>query len=262
MAGVRIPGPVWTIVATLASALVLGGAVAGCGPDTGAPRASPTPSGGDPPHDAARAELAARAAAAQDRAAVSYYTFAPPERPERTIMVVRADDGSWRVDIPGGALGGTADVSIARTGGQLYHCAVAAPPAPTGPAGCVPVDELSEEVDPRVQHPFSSWLEVLTDRSAAIAVARAGAPDGVGGDCYAVQSSAASLVAPLDPGTYCYERDGTLTGAQLELGTLTLVKTEPAAPPSVQLTGPIVARDPLPLDSPPASPSPATTSPI
>jgi hypothetical protein len=203
--------------------------------------------------------VAARAPAAQDLVAVSFYTLRPPEGDEdRTVMVVRAADGGWRVDIAGGALGGTTDVTIAGTASGLFHC---------GPDGCVQVDELTPDVDPRVQHVFTDWLDVLTDRSAAVSVSAAAPPEGVSGQaraaesgdtqCFGVEPSAASLVPPLDAGVYCYQVDGTLTGAELELGTLTLTGSGDAAPPTVDLPGPVVAGEPLPTASPTPSPAPS-----
>lgn len=266
MVHMRVPDPsprraVPTAVAATVI-LALGPAVAGCGGGgaaPGAPPVTPLPTGlptGDPPRSA-RAELAAHAAAAQDLAGVSVYTLAAAGRPDRSILVVRATDGSWRVDVPGGALGGTADVSIVATPDGQFQCALAAPPA-RGECVPVPADGLTGATDPRVQHVFTDWLEVLTDRSAAVAVAHADPPAGVAGRCFAVQPSSASLLAPLDAGTYCFEPDGTLTGAELELGTLTLTGADRTAPPSVDLPGPVVpGGEPLPTASP--TPPPGST---
>jgi hypothetical protein len=241
---VRIFSP----VLPLALAVTLAAALAGCGTGGAAPRSSPA-SSPPAPTPAARAELAARAAAAQDQVAVSFYALRPPGGAEdRTVMVVRAADGGWRVDIAGGALGGTTDISIIGTASGLFQC---------GPDGCVQVDELTPEVDPRVHHVFTDWLDVLTDRSAAVSVSAAAPPDGVTGECFGVEPSAASLVPPLDAGVYCYEVDGTLTGAELELGTLTLTGSGEAAPPTVDLPGPVVAAEPLPTASPTPSPTPS-----
>lgn len=262
--------------------LLLSVALAGCGGNGGPPGASPAPSGGPDPTPAARADLAARAAAAQDLVGVALYAYTPPGFEEgtptgaggpsgdpsaspapgdRTIMVVRAADGSWRVDVPGGALGGTVDVSIVTTADGMYHCTLATEPEP---GGCVPVEALPAAADPRVQHVFTDWPDVLTDRSAAVAVAHAPVPDGLpgGGEedgrCFAVQPSSASLLAPLDGGVYCYRPDGTLTGARLGLGDLTLVSADPAAPPTVELPGPVVpGGDPLPTATPTPSPTPS-----
>jgi hypothetical protein len=224
-------------------ALIAAVALAGCGSNP-VPGSAPT-SSAPPPTPAARAELAGRAAAAQDLAAVNFYTLVPGER---TVMVVRATDGSWRVDIPGGALGGTVDVSMVSTGGGLYHCV---------PTGCVAADELTPEADPRVHHVFTDWLEILTDRSAALSVSTAPVPQGVVGDCFGVQPSAASLVPPVDAGVYCYQVDGTLTGAELGFGTLRLTGPAGPAPPTVALTAPVVPGDPPPTASPSPSPTPS-----
>lgn len=242
------------------TALVMAGVLAGCGSGDGPPGSAPTSTpSADAPAPAPRTALAARAAAAQDLVAVSFYALVTPDHPEeRTVMVVRAADGGWRVDIPGGALGGTADVSIIGTGESLFQCRL---PDPPEPAGCVEVDPLPDTADPRVHHVFTDWLDVLTDRSAAVAVSEAPALDGApAGDCFSVEPSAASLVAPLDAGVYCYQPDGTLTGAELTLGTLTLVGTDAAAPPSVELPGPAAPGEPLPTASPTPSPSPTGTA--
>lgn len=230
----------------LAVGLALAGSGTGCGTGGGLPAPADTGSLAAPA--SARAELAARAAAAQDLVGVTLYTLTTAGRQDRTVMVVRAADGGWRVDIPGGALGGTVDISIVATAGERYQCRLATPPER---GGCVPVSELAAAADPRVQHLFTDWLEVLTDRSAAVAVSAAAPPAGVGGRCFAVQPSSASLVAPLDAGVYCFDTDGTLTGAQLELGQLTLIGTDRTPPPSVDLPGPVVAAgQPLPTASP------------
>ena len=81
--------------------------------------------------EAARDELAALAAAAQDRHLVAQYVYSRSGKPDRTIVFTSANDGSWRVDVPGGALGGTADVSMASHGRR----AVPVRPAVGRPAG-------------------------------------------------------------------------------------------------------------------------------
>jgi hypothetical protein len=239
--------------------------LAGCGGSgtgTGGGVSPSAPPAEAAPVTSARADLAARAAAAQDLVAVSIYTLATPGRADRTVMVVRASDGGWRVDVPGGALGGAADVSIVGTGAGLFHCALSSPER--AEAACVPVDRLTADIDPRVHHVFTDWPDVFTDRGAALAVSAEAPPDGVdgvGGECFAVEPSAASLVAPVDPGVYCYQTDGTLTGAELGVGTLMLVRTGEAAPPTVEMPGPVATDgEPLPTASPPPpSPSPTAT---
>jgi hypothetical protein len=206
----------------------------------------------------ARAQLAARAAAAEDRRMLASYTLATPGRADRTVAVVRANDGSWRVDIPGAALGGTADVSVAQNGEGLFQCALPSIERLVT-ASCVrvadPGGRLPSRYDPRVQHPFTDWLAVLTDRRAALAVSNTPPLPGVAGACFSVESTSASLAAPLDAGIYCYADDGILTGARLRFGTLTLAGVPGAPPPGVDLPGPVVDGEPLPMAAPPPSPA-------
>jgi hypothetical protein len=219
-----------------------------------APAASATPQAAAPP---ARARLAAAAAAAADLRAVSFYTLRTPDRDDRTVTVIRAAGAGWRVDIPGGALGGTADVTVARTPAGLFQCGPRGADRPE--VGCVRVDRLTGGTDPRVQHVFADWLDVLRDRAAALAVAAAEPLSEVDEACYAVEPSAASLLSPVDAGIYCFRADGTLTGARLGFGTLVLSDHTPAAPPEIDLPGPVVEGEPLPT-APPPSPSPSSPS--
>jgi hypothetical protein len=273
-------------------------ALAGCG---GAAPAAPTESTDAsqvPTAPAeARAQLAARAAAAQDRRMVASYRLLTPGEAERTVSVTLATDGTWRVDVARGALGGTTDVSVVRTKDGLYQCAPAstdsstdastddsstnastdssagAPTDPSTPAltgqsaaaGCVrvagPNGRLRPAHDPRVEHVFTDWLAVLTDQRAALAVSPAKPIKGVRGACFSVESSSASLTAPLDLGIYCYDQDGTLTGAALGFGTLVLDGTPGEPPATVSLPGPVVGGRPVPMasPSPSESPSPSTS---
>ncbi|WP_238454036.1 hypothetical protein [Micromonospora sp. ATA51] len=83
-----------------------------------------------------------------------------------------------------------------------------------------------------MQHPFTDWLEVLTDRRAPLAVSPATTPTGATGQCYSVESTSASLNAPLDVGIYCYRPDGTPTAVRADFGTLRLAgEPGPRRPP-------------------------------
>ncbi|MGC5334737.1 hypothetical protein [Micromonospora sp. DT62] len=223
------------------------------------PTSTPVPAG----VGAARDELAALAAAAQDRHLVASYTLRAPESPDRTILVTSANDGSWRVDVPGGALGGTADVSFAATADGLFQCALPSAARPE-PATCVRLGDRDEAVprrlDPRVQHPFTDWLDVLTDRRAPLAVSPAEPPPGASGACYSVETTSASINAPLDVGIYCYDADGTPTAVRTASGTLILAGTPAPAPATVQLAGPVVDAEPLGTAAPDPT-AEATTSP-
>jgi hypothetical protein len=254
----------------LAGALALAAAgsaagLAACGSDPPADAAPSTPPAAGPTAATdARAQLAARAAAAKDRRYAAIYSWDSGDQSARTVVVTRAQDGDWRVDITRGALGGTADVSVARTREGLFQCALASADRLVSPA-CVRVagrdGQLDAAVDPRVQHLFVDWLEVFTDRGAAIAVATARQPRDVRGECFSVESNSASLDAPVDLGIYCYARNGTLTGAQLAYGTLRLAEEPGPPPPAITLPGPVVDGEPLPMASPPPPPTTEPASP-
>jgi len=198
-------------------------------------------------------QLAGRVAAARDSRYVAGYTLQTKGRPARTVTVTIAGDGSWLVTIPGGALGGTADVAVAATPAGLYECALGAP------TNCVrvgnPDGALPPRSDPRVYHVFTDWLRPLGNRDAAISVDTAAPLPGARGQCFSIEPNSAALASPVDPGVYCYDDKGTLTAAALPLGTLTLASAPAPAPPTVVLPGPVVPGTPLGTAAPPPSPS-------
>ncbi|MFC3503259.1 hypothetical protein ACFOOK_20080 [Micromonospora krabiensis] len=243
-----------------ALALVLPALLAACTADQ---PAAPPPDDPEPVAvDAARDELAGLAAAAQDRHLTARYTLRQDGEADRAIVVTSANDGSWRVDVPGAALGGTVDISLAATSAGLFQCALPSPARPE-PATCVrvgdPDDTLPRRLDPRVQHPFTDWLDVLTDSRAPLSVSPATPPQGASGSCYSVESTSASLNAPLGVGIYCFEQDGTPTAVRIDLGTLTLAGPPGPAPASVALAGPVVDGEPLGTAAPP-SPDPSVSA--
>ncbi|HEY3010060.1 MAG TPA: hypothetical protein VGJ63_18630 [Micromonosporaceae bacterium] len=242
---------VGTLVAAGAAAL------AACGSHPPPPAVTPSGSEASIPTQAAgaRAQLAARAAAAQDRHMLALYTLTAPGQPPRTVAVVRANDDTWRVDVPGGALGGAVDVSVVETRAGLFQCSTPSlEQLVTG--SCVrvadPGGSIAAAYDPRVQHPFTDWLDVLTDPRVALAVSNVAPLRGVSGACYTVDSTSTSLSAPLDVGIYCFADDGTLTGAKVSFGTLTLAGAPGEGPPTASLPGPVVAGEPLPTAAPPS----------
>lgn len=239
--------------------IVLAWSVVGCG---GTPAAAPTPGGSSTPPDPvdARVALAARAALAQDRTATALYTLDSGDEAPRSVVATRASDGSWRVDIPGGALGGTADVSIVRIEAGIFQCSL--PSATRAVAStCVKVADTDGRIpgryDPKVQRIFHDWLSVFTDRRAALSVSTAQPLAGSQGTCFAVDSISASLKAPVDVGIYCYAEDGLLTAARVAYGELRLAAAPAEPPPSVDLPGPVVAGDPMGLEAPPPPPPPS-----
>jgi hypothetical protein len=250
-----------TAVLLTATAAACGGSV----PATPAPAtssASAPPLGPDPA--AARSELAALAALAVDRKFVALYTFDAPGQPSRAVVATVAVDGSWRVDVPGGALGGNADVSIVQNTTGLYQCTLTSAANPVTPS-CVRVADTGRPVpkgnDPKVERVFRQWLKVFTDRQAALSVSQADPlPGSQGGDCFSIDSISASMDAPVDIGIYCYAEDGLLTAAKVDFGTLTIASQAASAPPTVEFPGPIVTTDPLGLDAPPPPPAPVIPS--
>jgi hypothetical protein len=232
--------------------------VSACGETPVAAPPSSAPLTAPPAPTEPREQLAARAAAAKDLRQVAGYVFKSPKRPDRRVVVTRAKDGTWRVDVPGGAHGGAVDIAVVFAGGALHQCALAAGNHPY--SGCVKVSgALPAKADVKVHHLITDWQNMLTDRRLALAVAEVAPLPGARGRCYSVESTAASIALPMDAGIYCYETDGTLTAARVSFGTLTLEGTPGLAPPSVQLPGPVVPGTPLPLAAPP-SPKPSASA--
>lgn len=247
------------IAALAISALTL--ALAGCQSSHASPLVNPSGSASSAAPSTTpepRAALAVLAAEAQDRRETVIYQLTSPGRSARSVVVTRATDGGWRVDIAQGALGGTADVSVARLSSGLFQCALASGTRLITPF-CVKAAKadgrLRYEYDPQVQHMFVDWLDPFTDRRAAISVAPADKITGADGDCYSVESNAASLVPPVDPGVYCYRADGLLTAASNSLGTLVIVGTPTTAPPTIVLPGTITDSAPLTMKAPKPAPN-------
>ena len=240
----RVRAQVTTRCVALALTLLAVGT--GC---SGTPPANPdaAPSGSPAPTTLSDpwSQLAARVAAAQDRRYAAGYTLTARGRAPRTVSVTVAADGSWLVSVAGTAPDG-GDVAVAATRAGLYQCAA---------GGCVrvgaPGSRLPARFDPRVQHLFTDWLGVLTDRQVAISVDTTNTLPGAQGQCFSIEPSSASLAAPVDAGIYCYASDGTLTAANLGLGTLALAGATAPAPPTVTLPAPVVDRDPVQLTGPP-----------
>jgi hypothetical protein len=244
------------------TAAVLAASAAAC--DNAAPAAPADPSAPAaslrPDPGAARSDLAARAALAVDHKFAALYTFDAPGEPSRAVVATVATDGSWRVDIAGGAQGGLADVSIVQNATGVFQCSLSSATNPINPT-CVRVADTGRRVpadsDPKVERVFRQWLKVFTDRQAALSVSTAQPLQGSQGSaCFSIDSISASMSAPVDVGIYCYAPDGLLTAAKVDFGTLTIASQPAAAPAAVNLPGPIVAGQPLGLDSPPPTIAP------
>jgi hypothetical protein len=239
------------IAAGVAVALCGAATTGGCGsdePPSGAPDASQTPVAAavEP-----RADLTSRVAAAKDRRFTAAYTWAVAGN-QRTVTATVAVDGTWRVDVPGGALGGRATVSLVGRAEGVYQCAN---------GGCVRIARAAATVpsafDPRVHHPFTDWPDVLTDRGAALSVARAKLT-GAAGTCFSVEPATVAIAAPIEAGIFCYDDSGQPTGFKGRFGTLVLAGTPTAAPPSAALPWPVRSGAALGT-GPPAPPAPASS---
>ncbi|MFC0533089.1 hypothetical protein [Phytohabitans kaempferiae] len=250
----------------LAGTAVLLGIVAltACGSDEPAPEPEGPPTTAPAGAPDARVQLAGLAAANKDRKVTALYTWSAAGRSDRTVVLTTAADGSWRVDVPLGALGGTADVSVAQNADGLFQCALPSAERPVQPA-CVRVADpdgaLARDIDPLVQHVFTDWRKVLTDRTAPLSVSTAQMLPGASGACFSVEITTASVGAPLDAGIYCYAADGTLSAAKVSFGTLLLAGAPSAAPPAITLPGPVVAQEPLGMAAPPPPPPSPTPTP-
>ena len=270
-------------VITLALALIvttLG--VAGCG-QSHPPQINGGTTSREPttPADPAN-QLAGLAAAARDNKFVAGYTYKSKGQADRTIVVSIALDGTWSVNVPGGALSGGADISVVSNPSGVYQCVLGGaattlavktltpssstptspspstsasppPPAYTAPA-CVKVAAAGKDVptkyDPDVEHVFSDWLTIFTSRNAPISVFTAKPVTAATSSCFSVEPSAASLAPVVDAGIFCYDANGTLTSATLANSSLTLLgKPAPAAPTNT-LPGPITQGPAAPTTMP------------
>ena len=236
--------------------------VSACG-NAAAPTPAPSPSVSMAPDlGTARVALAARAALAQDHRFAALYTLDTPGRAQRNVVATVADDGSWRVDIAGGILGGTADVAIISNTSGVYQCSLSSTTNLINPT-CVLVANAGKRVpaefDPGVERVFRTSLSVFTDRQAALSVTAmpplpGSQNQGLTSSCFSVDSISASLRAPIDVGIYCYSAEGLLTGARTDFGLLALASAPVPPPTAVLLPGPVVSGPALGLESPPPPP--------
>lgn len=249
-----------TKIFTPAVALACGAALvvvlSGCGgsapvvaPSEASPKAAPqSPQG----------RLLARVAAAKDMRYSAPYTLRKNGKKDRTVTVELAEDGTWRIDVPGGARGGTRDVVIAGVKDGVYQCSLGRT------RGCVrlagPGGQVPRAYDPRVQHPFTDWLDVLSDTRAALSVAADSSLSVPRGDCFSVEPNSVALAPPMDSGIYCFDSEGVLTGARFRAGTLVLAGGVEDPPKSIKLPGPVTSGRPIPTSPPPPKPSTSGSS--
>lgn len=213
--------------------------LSGCGTASVVNGPGSSPQRADP-----QATLIGRVSKALDATFTAEYEWSGGE----PVTVWAAEDGTWRVDVPGWGLGGTVDVSVAWTTGGFFQCAEERCVKLAGITGEVP-----EAYDPQVQRPFTEWLPQLLDRHLPFAVARAG-------DCFTLTSNTVVVDAPIPAGEWCVDQHGTVLSVAAEgFGTLTLAgPVEPAAA-TVELPGEVEEGEPVehePPEPPEETPSP------
>lgn len=219
------------VLFTLAAATL--SACGGSSGDTAVPSPSPAP---PPTSDrapigttSAAAELAGLAAAAKGRQYSAVYELTRPKREPVDVTVEVAADDRWSVEIPGGAKGGKADVTIARNRDTYLQCVDAKPDV------CAPIatkdEEIPAKVDPVIQHVFTDWLDVMLNRSSPVSVAHADDLKGSQGECFWLERNSVTVSSPIPNGVYCLRSDGIVTAVKSEFGLLRL-DGEPAEAPS------------------------------
>jgi hypothetical protein len=239
---------------------------AGC---SGAPEAeaqqpsqSPSPSAAGAQALPPAAQLAARAALAQDQYYSASYRFTPGGGGSAGTARVERTRGGFRLDLvlPGDDTHVERTTVVVRTPAGTVHCRLTAAGRGCLPAGTKPPAGL----DPRLHLAFTDWLAKLADPSAAISVTVVPAPAGGSGTCFSVEGTAASLDPPVDPGIYCFDNVGRITSLRLAAGQLSSVQMS-AAPSRVALPAPVggaVPPDAAPSPTPSVSPSTGPTRPV
>jgi hypothetical protein len=223
-------------VAALTAAVLLG--AAGCGTATAEDELEEAPR-----RHSAQATLIGRVTRALDTSFTAEYAWSEGG----TVTVWAAKDGTWRVDVPDWALGGTVDVSVAWTTGGFFQCAAGRCVKIAGITGEVP-----RELDPQVQRPFTEWLPQLLDRHIPFSVAQ-------DGDCFTLTPNTVVVEAPMPPGEWCLDQAGTILSVESgAFGRLELEGEPAEAADTVELPGEVVDEEPLGAKAPP-EPTPTAT---
>jgi hypothetical protein len=221
-------------VAALTVAAVM--AAAGCGTATvvDAPEEAPR-------RTSAQATLIGRVSKALDATFTADYAWSEGG----TVTVWAAQDGTWRVDVPDWALGGTVDVTVAWTTGGFFQCVADRCVRLAGITG-----EIPREYDPRVQLPFVEWLPQLLDRHLPFAVAQEG-------DCFTLTPNTVVVDTPIPAGEWCLDDAGTILAVESgDFGALELAAPPEKAVATVELPGEITDAEPLGRKAP-EEPSPS-----
>ena len=185
----------------------------------------------------ARAELAARAAAAQDRRFTALYTYDADDGAQRSVVA----DHRHRRQLAGRRARRRRSAapptcrSCDRAEG-VFQCALPSADDPISP-GCVrvggPDSRVPARVDPKVQRVFRHWSERLTDRQAPLSVVAGPAAARREGHLLLGRVDRGLAEAPpVDVGIYCYAADGTADRGPGRLRHSTLAGAAGPAPPA------------------------------
>lgn len=172
-----------TIALTVLTAAVT---LTGCGAGHPPSLTDPTPSSAIPtgPVDAI-GQLAGLAAAAHDRRYVAAYAVSGAGASGHSLLVSLATDGTWQVDIDGGALGGGGNVAIVGLKTGTYQCLLSGPattaatPTPPPPGLSTPSPSASAEPSTSTStsaSPSPSPTPVRYPAPVCVKVAAAGKP--------------------------------------------------------------------------------------
>jgi hypothetical protein len=174
-----------TIAVTVLIAAVT---LTGCGAGHPPSLTDPTPNSAIPtgPVDAV-GQLAGLAAAAHDRRYVAAYAVSGTGTSAHSLLVSLAIDGTWQVDIDGGALGGGGNVAIVGLKTGTYQCLLSGPattaatptPPPPGPPTPSPSASAGASAEPSTStsaSPSPSPTPVRYPAPVCVKVAAAGKP--------------------------------------------------------------------------------------
>lgn len=225
------------------------------------PSVMPRPTGSEPVIGSIkdRGQLASAAAAAKDKHFTAEYTLTRDGQSDVTVRVMRATDGTWRIDIPKGLHGGKTDVTMAWNRTGYYQC------VDQDEVVCVNVADKDGKVpssyDPRVQHVFTDWLDVLLERNAPLAVTKIKRIKGASkdSDCFSLRRNSVRVSAEIPDSVYCIEPNGTITAVDTTFGKLRLDGELLDASPRITLPGKTTNEKPLGT-SPPPKPSPSKSN--
>jgi len=224
------------------AALTLTAVLGGCGTATAV-----DPREEAPRRPSAQATLIGRVSKALDATFTAEYEWSEGG----VVTVWAAADGTWRVDVPSWAHGGTVDVTVAWTTGGFFQCAAGRCVRIAGITG-----EIPKDYDPKVQLPFVEWLPQLLDRHLPFAISQ-------DGDCFTLTPNTIVVDPPIPAGEWCLDADGTILAVESEsFGTLELAGPPAEAVATVELPGEPSDAEPLGRKAPPAptpTPDPSAT---